>query len=300
MTTPPVLDLRPNGAFQTHLLEQYVVGGEMPRTFTGGGRGWDVRVQRSSRRGLHEGIRIRLRAPDGRVLNVVGARRGNRDIRDQCADILSPAVRRCVNRSKLTDADRVAIDAELDRIVTEGLRCLWEGVSGTPALVRVGSAAMQADPVQVLSFDPFAPLQSSRIADGDVSVRQIVTLIRYGFTRESAVEWFGKYLKVPDEGTVKAMAAFRDAGWTWEQVKVAEGFEQGIALDRVKRDGTGYQRPKPSDLWRLVALTWEEASLALSAGLPARAAVQLKRSGNFDPAALVTMAALRNDHPVTL
>jgi hypothetical protein len=295
-SAPPVLDLRPNTAFHADRLDQMLVGGPNPRLHRSSVLGYEVQAQWSKRRGMHEGVTVRLSAPDGRVLNVAGPRHTRaKDAADAVARCLSPMVRRAVRNQKRTDALREEMAATIERVITEGRRCLVEGVAGTPALIRVGAAAEQVDPVQVLSFDVFAPLQESLLAAGDVTVPQIATLIRCGFTRETAIEWFGKNLKVPDESTVKAYAAFRDAGWSLEHVRVAEGYERGFAMDAADRDGVPYQHPKASVVWGLVALTWEEALLAMSAGVPAKAAVRLKRSGEWNEAALNTVAALRRD-----
>lgn len=292
---PPALDLRPTPDAHAHLPHHMIISGNAPRVHQSSVQGYEVAAQFVNRKGLQAGVRIRLAAPDGRVLNIVGPRHEHaKDASEAVARVLSPRVRQILRTQRRTDDLRERMADAVERGIAEGLRCLSEGVQGTSALIRVGAAVEQVDPAQVLSFDPFAPLGVSLLAAGGLSVSQVVILMRHGFTRDTAIAWFGNSLRVPDESTVKAMAAFRDAGWTLSQVQVAEGFERGFALEAAKRDGVPYRNPKPSAVWGLAALSWEEASLAMWAGLPAKTAVRVKQSGEWNEEALATLRALRS------
>lgn len=297
--TAPVLDLRPFAASQTRWLNQMEIDEVLSSTApikSGTANGYAIQAQRGYLCG-RTFVAIRLSAPDGRVLNLAGPRhlRSTR-IPALVTDILSPTVRRVLTSKKPTAAVKRAGAAAIERIIVEGLHCLTEGVNGTPALIRVAAAAEDVDPVEVLSFDAFAVAGVSIIGDGDLSVPDIAILIRNGFDPTTTKDWFGASIpKVKNNAHAKAMAAFRDNGWTFVQMRTARGFEAGRALDAAVSTSTPFGDARDRDVWAWAALTPEDAFLALGAGLTATSAADLKRTGKWDTATLRTLAALRDD-----
>lgn len=190
-----------------------------------------------------------------------------------------------------------AVDAAAaaERALAEGLACLSEGVHGTPALVRVASAAENVNPEKVLTYDPFIVLGrgASRIEEGDLHVPKVAMLIRHRFSRTAAKDWFGESLRVRSEAEVKAMARFRTNGWTARQVEAVATVERA----RVRQMGGRPERARDRDVWAWAALSWDEAWIAMRAGLNATTARRLLRTGEWDEQALTTLGGLRHPSP---
>lgn len=289
----PVLDVRPVPASLPDVGGRLLV--DDPKV-SGTAHGYLVEAQRKSPH-LRPAVCIRLTAPDGRVVNLAGPVHAERmTVEGLVGRVLSPKVcallmRRSGSRTPVRDA---AIAAALERALVAALACLREGVDGTAALVRVASAAEDVDPNEVLAFAPsvIPGGQASRFAEGDLHVSTVAMLIRYGFSRTAAKQWFGEFYKVGSESEVKAMAAFRAKGWNPQQVDAVRQVERARSRQTGARDAT-----VRVSTWAWSAMTWDEAWLAMRAGLSAQTARRLLRDGEWDEQALVTLGGLRHADP---
>lgn len=134
--------------------------------------------------------------------------------------------------------------------------------------------------------------QASRFDDGSLQVSTVAMLLRHGFSRTAARAWFGESYKVQSRAHVKAMVDFRAKGWTPQQVDAVRQVERA----RTRQTGAGDATARAST-WAWSAMTWDEAWLALRAGLTAPGARRLQQSGEWDEQALVTLGGLRHNDP---
>lgn len=299
--TTPVLDLRAFASHQSDNVRTMVVDqspGRLP-VLTGTAHGFMVEAQGSGLSGYRNGILIRLTAPDGRAVNLVGPRHGpERDTAGLVADALSPAIRAVLTHRRLSAARAAAGAEAMARAIAAADRCLAERVSGTQALIRVASAAEKVDPALVAPFDATNVL-ASRFERGEVRVWQVARMIRCGLTVEDAASWFGPMIRCSStrefDARMKVIEAFMAAGWTAAQVRTMEGFESGRAVEASVATGqpyTGFERAD-ADAWAV--MSWEDAVVALNAGLSGRAAARLWQSGEWDATALTALGALRRE-----
>lgn len=135
-------------------------------------------------------------------------------------------------------------------------------------------------------------LTASRFAEGDLHVSTVAMLIRYGFSRTAAKQWFGEFYKVGSESEVKALAAFRAKGWNPQQVDAVRQVERARSRQTGARDAT-----VRVSTWAWSAMTWDEAWLAMRAGMSAQTARRLLRDEEWNEQALVTIGGLRHADP---
>lgn len=289
----PVLDLRPVPASLPDVAGRLLV--ETPQA-VGTVAGYTVEAQRRSPH-LRPALCIRLSAPDGRVVNLAGPVHADRmTVAGLAGRVLAPPVRSLLMRrsTPVTPQRDAAVAAVVERALVEALACLSENVNGTPALVRVASAAEDVDPEQVVAYAPsVVPGEmAARFDDGALLVSTVAMLIRHGFSRTAARQWFGESYKVASESEVKAMAAFRAKGWNRQQVDAVRKVERA----RSRHTGAGDATVRAMT-WAWSAITWDEAWLAMRAGLTAPAARRLQRTGEWDEQALATLGGLRHANP---
>lgn len=293
--TAPVLDLRPFSTFQTHVLGELTV--DAP-TVSGTVHGYTAEAQRKSVND-RSAVCLRLSAPDGRVLNLAAPVYASRmTLVGLVGMTLSPWLSSVVTGRGPAGTREADAATAAERALTEGLACLVEGVHGTPALVRVASAAEGVNPEKVLTYDPFIAIGrgASRIEEGDLHVPKVAMLIRHRFSRTAAKDWFGESLRVRSEAEVKAMARFRANGWSARQVQAVTAVERARAA-RTRPTGGRPARARDRDVWGWAVLSWEQAWIAMRAGLTATTARRLLRTGEWDEQALTTLGGLRHPNP---
>lgn len=300
--TTPVLDLRPFANREVDYVHGMVVTPtpDRPRVLSGTAHGFVIEAQGSIPFSGRSGALIRITAPDGRVVNLLGHRREpDHDLKRQVADNLSPAIRAVLTHRRLSPARAAAGAAALARTVAATERCLSEGVRGTAALIRVAAAAEGLDPALVAMFDTVAPFNESRFGRGEVCVWQVARMIRCGLSVEDATSWFGPLLRVPAarefDQRMKVIEAFQSSGWTTAQVRTMEGFETGRALEVATVTGQPYTGFADADVSAWSVMSWADAALALNAGLSGRVAARLWQSGEWDAATLTTLGVLRRE-----
>lgn len=245
--------------------------------------GYRVEAQRRTMRG-RKGTCIRLSAPDGRTLNLIGwlgnsttnavEPTGDTLSRD-ISYVFSAGFKRGVYPERAHEAAR-----RINTVIDVGHECLRQSITGARALILIRCAAEDLAPAIYRDWANAAPspdyppsptlLRLSRYAP-----KEIKWLRAAGFTPETTREWFGER-SVSRKSEVDAFAALRDHGWTREQVRM------------VQRDHS------ETTMW----VAWapvgpEHYDLAHRAGLAPGAAKRLLRRGEWDERALETLAALR-------
>lgn len=253
--------------------------------------GYSIEAQRRSRSG-YKGTCIRLTAPDGRVLDLIGwLSDTDTNARGPVGNILSRTVSSAFSESA-TEAQRQEAGQRIEAVIETGHECLREGVLGSQALALVQCAA-NGLPVETYAqwADAFPDPDLDRI---HASIREetgitppvrvsalyaseITHLTNAGFTPDTAREWFGDRPFVRTKSEAEATAALREHGWTPEQ-----------ARDLRRR----FAAPTSWKAWAAVGP--DRYDLALRAGLTPAAAKRLLRRGTWDEATLETLAALRN------
>lgn len=297
----PVLDLRPTTDRECERAASLVVTPAPDRlpVRTGTAHGFTVEAQGNGLGGGHNGVLLRITAPDGRVANLIGVRREfDRDLLGQVADSLSPAIRAVLSHRRLSPARAAAGAEAMARVVATTERCLSEQVRGTQALIRVAAAAEGLDPAMVAPFDATTVL-ASRFGRGDVAVWQVARMIRAGLTVEDAHEWFGSTLRCSSarefDRRMKIVEAFADAGWTTGQVRAMREAEARRAVEVATATGQPYGGVDEDGMRAWASMPWQTAVVALRAGLSGQAAARLRETGEWDEPTLSALGALRNE-----
>lgn len=270
MPLSPVLDIRRNqGNSMTGLrVTQARARGEK--------RGYVVEAQRRQHQGL-QGVAIRLTAPDGRSLDVMGpASQSNSRAAGPVSSALSPEVG-LVFRETLTPATTDQCVAAIDAAINTGIRLLDRDLSGDPARFQMQCAALRLDPDEAVRF--YMRIEELTRAGINLSPREIRDLTVNGFSPETTVEWFQgrNAIYVPrSSDDVAKVSAFRDNGWAPVQY----------------RDLAGILKKYPKRAWARLEPT--TAMLAARAGIGPQEAVTMVADGSWDAAGVGLLVALRD------
>lgn len=239
-------------------------------TAAGSVHGYRIEAQRRAR-DTHHGVCIRLTAPDGRTLDVVGWSGSSvTNARGPASHTLSRAVAFAFKDAPTAVESRTAAD-RIEAVITTGHACLRESMSGGHAYVRVQCAA---EGLAFKTFQTWATAFPHQFLMSAVQARAITWLIEAGFTPETTSMWFGATPVINAKSVITAFAAFRDHGWPPEHA------------EQVWRANTN------AGAWAPVG--FERYLLAKRAGLTPTAAKRLIRRDEWNEPALETLAALRN------
>lgn len=168
-------------------------------TATGEVGGYRVESQLRTGRGL-KGLSMRLTAPDGRVLHVVGHPGISPDnAKSPVTGALSPQVGYAFRERRTPEMETDAIRA-IEATITTGLDCLTRHISGARARVRVQCAALDLDHdtvhaylhahTQIRMADPaLKDLPRERLVS-DLTVQQVGWLLAARIGPDEIQHWF--------------------------------------------------------------------------------------------------------------
>lgn len=284
-TTALVLDMREN---QRNTADGLRVTNA---TATGLAGGYTVESQRRSA-GKVKGLSMRLTAPDGRTLDVVGyqgisAANAHAPVTSALSEAVGYAFR-TRRTTKQTDAAVAAIEA----VITTGLECLSARISGHDALHRVQCAANGLDYALVSAFlAEHAALYGTSSFYRAPAPAKAGWLIEAGFTPADLREWFPTN-DYNSRSHVTAMGAARRNGWTRADRTAVQA---NLLAHKQEHDDGAYVSTAELDTWATIPPG--SARTAARAGLTPADARRLLRTGEYDEPALRLVTALL-DNPL--
>lgn len=260
-------------------------------TSTGRVNGYTIESQRRTGIGL-KGLSMRLTAPDGRVLDVVGdqgisAANAHAPVSSTLSEAVGYAFRAHPTPNQ-TDAAAAAIEA----VITTGLECLSARISGADAKHRVQCAARGLDYPTIRDYlAKHARAVTNPRLHPSPTVAQTGWLIEAGFTPDELRDWFptGGYRS---RKHTMARGTFRRNGWTLTDLS---DLNASLLAAMQRHDDRAYVSSDDLDKW--CTLPPGPSRVAARAGLTPAATRTLIRTGTYDEAALRVMAALL-DNPI--
>lgn len=257
-------------------------------------RGYSLGAQRRSQDG-NSGLSMRITAPDGRSLDLVGFHNNATNAKSPVSGALSGAISLIFSNPKDADADRCV--ERLDAVLSAGLECLSLSISGQSAADRVQCAAEGIDYAVLMEWQARLGRGYSRDL---ATAREVSSLSSFGFTPETTPLWFDqpRLTRIPPVRHIETLARFRDHGWSPEDVLHVQ--TQAVRLanrepgqESLTFGGAHDPDAKATDLSRAWApIGPSNAALAIRAGLAPREAARLLRTQEWDSAALEAIAAL--------
>lgn len=259
--------------------------------------GYRVESQLRSRHAV-KGLSMRLTAPDGRFLDVVGEPGVSPDnAKSPVTGALAPQVGYAF-RARPTPTQQSEAVRAIDAVITEGHACLDEGVSGYPARIRIQCAALDLDHTVIAAFldeheqiratDPILAQFPDRPRHSDLAPIVVGWLLEAGFTPDDVQDyWYTR--NFGGRKHVLAKGDFRRNGWTQRDIDT-------LRTHLIHHE----QRRNPServwvpdadvDTWRHVPV--REGLLAARVGLTVATTRRMLRDGTYDEAALEMLAGL--------
>jgi hypothetical protein len=246
--------------------------------------GYRVESQLRTRAGVR-GLSMRLTAPDGRVLDVVGEPGVSPDnAKSPVTGALSHQVGYALRNRLSATQEREAVRA-IEATITTGLHCLPTGIAGRPARILVQCAALGYDHDTVVAFldqyESLAPRTNLKVAPAG-------WLLEAGFTPQTALDWFPTR-HFSGKSHVLAAGHFRRNGWT-EEDRTRLGQNLLAKLERESAGERVWVGLADADEW--CRFTPAQALAASQAGLSAATTRRLLRENNFNAQALEMLGGL--------
>lgn len=245
------------------------------------------------------GLSMRLSAPDGRVLDVVGdPHRSPDNAKSPVTHALSAQVGYAFRARLSARAEQEAVDA-IEATITAGLDCLRHNKSGRRARIIVQSAALGLDSATVGEFleahtDVLATSRrmsrtQRRAFASDLTVAQAGWLIEAGFAPEQVSDWF-PHKHYVGRNHVLAMGHFRANGWTLDDItNLGQRLLANANAQAAPRHVTHLTT---ADIDQWCHFTVAQAMAATQAGLSTVQTRRLLRSNTFNADAFEMLGGL--------